>query len=86
MDRASLEELRSFDQLPDVALVRLPVVCALLSVSGSTVWRWCRAGKLPQPAHVGNVTFWNVGDLRQAISAAFLGGAAQRGCTDVPRL
>ena len=40
---------------------------ALLSVSDSTVWRWCRAGKLPPPAYLGGVALWNVGELREAI-------------------
>ena len=31
-----------FDTLPDSALVRLPVVKSLFSISAPTVWRWPR--------------------------------------------
>lgn len=58
--------LAQFDQLPDSAHVRLPVVAALNGVSAPTVWRWVRAGRLPPPSKRGpNTTVWRVGDLRE---------------------
>jgi predicted DNA-binding transcriptional regulator AlpA len=65
-DRRAFEE---FDELPASALVRLPVVCALFSISAATVWRWCNSGHLPKPTRIGGVTFWNVGRLRKALNA-----------------
>jgi len=59
----------NFDQLPASALVRLPVVCALLACSAPTVWRGVRAGRLPEPIRLTpGVTAWRAGDLRSVIS------------------
>jgi predicted DNA-binding transcriptional regulator AlpA len=61
--------LSQFDRLPDAAHVRLPVVMALHGVSAPTIWRWCKAGRLPAPVKLGpNTTAWQVGALRAAIS------------------
>jgi len=59
--------LAEFDQLPDSAFVRLPVVRAVNgNVGSATVWRWCKAGILPAPHKIGpNTTAWNVGELRR---------------------
>ena len=70
--------LRDFDVLPDGALVRLPIVMGLFSISRATVWRWCEKGELPAPLHVGGVTFWKVGELRERLRAAHAGQAARR--------
>lgn len=56
--------IRDFDELPDAAYVRLPVVATLYSISSATVWRWCRSKRLPEPTRIGRVTLWRVGDLR----------------------
>ena len=61
MKPSHAEALQGFDQLPDSAFVRLPVVAALHGVSPATVWRWSRAGTLPRPVRRGGVTVWNVG-------------------------
>jgi predicted DNA-binding transcriptional regulator AlpA len=62
--------LRDFDQLPDSASVRLPVVKALYACSAATVWRRVKAGVIPQPKKFGEkLTAWNVGELRQALAA-----------------
>jgi predicted DNA-binding transcriptional regulator AlpA len=59
--------LAHFDDLPNSAHVRLPVVAALNGVSEPTVWRWVKAGRLPAPLKLGpNTTVWRVGDLRRA--------------------
>jgi predicted DNA-binding transcriptional regulator AlpA len=59
----------SFDELPNSALVRLPAVQALFSISAPTVWRWSKSGELPPPVRVGGVTCWRVGDLRAKLDA-----------------
>ena len=74
-DRAAMKpfnqtSLHHFDELPDSAFVRLPVVVALLGVSPSTVWRWSRLGRLPAPVKIAGTTLWNVGLLRHSLSFA----------------
>ena len=57
--------LRSFDDLPDLAHVRLPVVQALYGCSASAVWRNVNLGHIPKPIKLlPNLTAWRVGDLR----------------------
>lgn len=58
--------LAQFDDLPDSAFVRMPVVAALRGISEVTAWRWVKAGRLPAPVKVENTTAWRVGDLRRA--------------------
>lgn len=59
--------LAHFDNLPDAAHVRLPIVAALNSVGPATVWRWVKSGRLPAPVKLGpNTTAWRVGDLRRS--------------------
>ncbi|MDP9153942.1 MAG: helix-turn-helix domain-containing protein [Pseudomonadota bacterium] len=64
------DALRGFDDLPDVARVRIPVVAALLSVGTRTVHRRVDAGEIPQPIKQGGVLTWRVGDLRSALGAS----------------
>lgn len=62
--------LRNFDELPDSANVRLPVVQALYSCSPSTVLRRVKTGAIPAPRKIfANITVWNVGELRRALAA-----------------
>lgn len=62
--------LENFDRLPASAFVRLPVVAALFGCSAPTVWRRVQSGHIPQPRKLGpRVTAWNVGELREALSA-----------------
>jgi predicted DNA-binding transcriptional regulator AlpA len=69
--RAIPAELTHFDQLPDSAHVRLPVVTGLLGCSASAVWRNVKAGNLPSPVKLTpNITGWRVSDLRAALSKA----------------
>lgn len=61
--------LRDFDQLPDSAHVRLPVVKALLACSVASVWRGVREGRIPKPHKLSpRTSCWNVGELRQVLS------------------
>ncbi len=60
--------LKHFNDLPDCARVRLPVVKGLLGCSAATVWRMAAAGKIPKPEKISDgVTAWRVGDLRAAL-------------------
>ena len=62
--------LAHFDNLPDSAHVRLPVVAAWRGISEATVWRHVKAGLLPVPVKLGpNTTAWNVGALRRSSPA-----------------
>lgn len=61
--------LKHFDDYPDSAGVRLPVVARLNGVSDVTVWRWVKANRLPAPTKRGGVALWNVGELRRAMKA-----------------
>ena len=64
-------ELTHFDQLPDSAHVRLPVVTGLLGCSASAVWLNVKAGNLPAPVKLTpNITGWRVSDLRAALGKA----------------
>lgn len=60
--------LASFDQLPDSALVRRPVVSALFGVHPATIWRHVQAGTFPAPVKVGHATAWRVSDLRAKLA------------------
>jgi len=63
------DALRNFQALPDAAFVRLPVVCALFSISPATAWRWVKKSVLPNPRRLSEaVTAWNVGELRKALN------------------
>lgn len=64
------DALAGFDDLPDVALVRMSVVAALLSCGPRTVRRRVDAGVIPQPQKQGGVLTWRVGDLRRALRSA----------------
>ena len=49
---------------------RAPIVAALVGCSLATVWRMARRGTLPAPRKISDrVTVFNVGELRQALSA-----------------
>ena len=60
--------LQNFDQLPNSANVRLPVVMALYGISPATVWRNVKNGYIPKPYKLtARTTVWNVGELRNAL-------------------
>lgn len=66
-----LESLAVFDDLPNTANVRLPVVMGLYGVSAATVWRGVLNGHIPKPHKLtARTTVWNVGDLRKVLSKA----------------
>ena len=65
------DALRCFDNLPNSANVRQPVIQALFACSSASVWRGVKAGRIPQPRKLSpRVTAWNVGEIRAALAAA----------------
>ena len=70
-DSPILDAFRYFDDLPEAALVRQPVVEALYSCSSATIRRRVRDGRIPKPhSYSDRLMAWNVGELRQALQAS----------------
>ena len=63
------ETLKLVPSLPDNALIRLPVVTSLFSCSRATLWRGVKTGRFPSPRHVGRMTVWVLGEVRQTLQA-----------------
>lgn len=64
------EALKDFDQLPNSAYIRLPVVQRLYGISTASVWRGVKNGTIPAPKKLSiRCTGWNVGLIRKALSA-----------------
>lgn len=60
----------SFDNLPATSFVRLPVVRGLLGgISSATVWRMVKVGTLKTHKLTPRTTTFNVGELRNLLSA-----------------
>lgn len=64
------EALAQFDNLPDSAYIRLPVLKRLYGISAASVWRGCKKGTIPKPSKISErCTAWNVGQVRAALAA-----------------
>ena len=63
------EAVKHFDQLSPECQVRLPVVKIMLGVSGATVWRLVAAKKLNAHRLTQRTTSFNVGELRNLLTA-----------------
>lgn len=62
--------LKSFDDLPDSALLRCPQVLTLTGMSRATLHRRIKQGKFPRGVQLGeNSVAWRAGDLRQWLKA-----------------
>lgn len=61
--------LRDADQYPNTAQIRLPVVKGLLGVSGATVWRMVKAGKLKSYKLTERTTTFNMGEVRALLNS-----------------
>lgn len=62
------DALRNFDLLPDCAFVRLPTLIILFSVSQATIWRWVKAGDIPEPKKLSSrTTAWVVGEIKATL-------------------
>lgn len=61
--------INTIDALPDSARVSDREIAQLVGVAPTTVWRWAKAGILPQPQRIGiRCTRWNLGEVRQALA------------------
>lgn len=57
--------LSQFDQLPNSAYIRLPVIMSLYGVSAATIWRGVKNSTIPKPSKITErTTAWNVGLVR----------------------
>jgi predicted DNA-binding transcriptional regulator AlpA len=66
--------LERFDQLPDSAFVRQPIVERLFAYSSATVWRRVADCRIPKPRKVSDrFTVWNVGQPRAALASVLSG-------------
>ncbi|MDO9366112.1 MAG: AlpA family phage regulatory protein [Methylotenera sp.] len=64
------EALANFDQLPDSAYIRLPVMKGLYGVSSASIWRGVKNLTIPKPSKLTErTTAWNVGLVRAALAA-----------------
>lgn len=64
------EALKNFDQLPDSAYIRLPVLKCLYAISAASCWRGVKNGTIPKPVKLTErCTAWNVGLVRAALAA-----------------
>ena len=62
--------LSQFDQLPNSAYIRLPIIMALYGVSATTIWRGVKNLTVPKPVNLTKrTTAWNVGLVRAALAA-----------------
>ena len=64
------EALAQFDNLPDAAYIRLPVLKRLYGISAASCWRGVKNGTIPKPSKLSErCTAWNVGLVRAALAA-----------------
>lgn len=64
------DALANFDQSPNSAFVRLPIMIGLYGVSAATIWRGVKNGTIPKPCKLTErTTAWNVGLVREALAA-----------------
>jgi len=62
--------LSQFDQMPNSAFIRLPVIMSLYGVSAATIWRGVQRLTIPKPVKLTErCTAWNVGLVRAALAA-----------------
>lgn len=65
LPQAILPALAQFDQLPDSAYIRLPIIKAPYGVSSATIWRGVKNETIPKPSKLTTrTTAWNVGLVR----------------------
>lgn len=67
--------VENFDSLPGDAHVNLGALQVLLCKSRPTIYRWIKAGYLPQPARTpGGQNIWTAGVIRKTLQAMSGGG------------
>jgi prophage regulatory protein len=61
-----IDMLKTFDDLPDSALIRCPLVLTLTGLSRATLHRRIKQGKFPRGVQLGeNSVAWRAGDIRR---------------------
>lgn len=69
--KSPIDVLAVFDELPNSAHVRKPVVLALFACSASTLARRVADGRIPKPKLLSpRVAAWNVAELRRALQSS----------------
>ena len=64
------DALANFDQLPDSAYVRLPVMIGLVGISAASIWRGVKNQSIPKPIKLTErTTAWSVRLVRQALAS-----------------
>lgn len=64
------EALANFDQLPDSAYIRLPVLQRLYGVSAATIWRGIKQNKIPKGCKLSErCTAWSVKAIRADLAS-----------------
>jgi predicted DNA-binding transcriptional regulator AlpA len=70
LTQAIPEGLMHFDQLPNSAFIRLPVLMGLYGISSASCWRGVKNGTIPKPSKLTTrTTAWNVGLIRADLAA-----------------
>lgn len=70
LNRSIPDALANFDQLPDSAYIRLPVMIGLFGVSAASIWRGVKNQSIPTPVKLTErTTAWNVRLVREALAA-----------------
>ena len=70
LTQAIPEGLTHFDQLPNSAFIRLPVLMGLYGISSASGWRGVKNGTIPKPSKLTTrTTAWNVGLIRADLAA-----------------
>ncbi|UVJ46221.1 AlpA family phage regulatory protein [Pseudomonas sp. LS1212] len=69
----AFDPIKNFDDLPNSAIVRLPVVIALVGISRASWWNGIKDGIYPKalqiaPRSVG----WRVADIRAVLAACYV--------------
>ena len=68
------DALTNFDQLPDSAYIRLPVMVGLFGVSAASIWRGVKNNSIPKPVKISErTTAWNVGVVRKTLAEKMRG-------------
>ncbi len=68
------EVLSNFDNLPDSAYIRLPVMVGLFGVSAASIWRGVKNNSIPKPVKISErTTAWNVGTVRKTLAEKMRG-------------
>ena len=52
------------------ALITVEEVASHFRCGVSTVWRWAKEGKIPQPIRIGGLTRWKLDEFQACIAAA----------------